>query len=83
MLESCTIVTTAPNELAATIHDRMPVILPWERHADWLADAAAPQSLASLLGPYPASEMEAYPVSTWVNSPAHDDPRCVEPLPGG
>lgn len=83
VVESCTIVTTTPNQLAATIHDRMPVILPWERHGDWLAADADPGALAALLAPYPAAEMEAIPVSTWVNSPAHDDPRCVEPLAGG
>jgi putative SOS response-associated peptidase YedK len=81
-LESCALVTTAPNELAATIHDRMPVILPWERHAAWLAADADPEALAALLAPFPAAEMEAFRVSTWVNSPAHDDPRCVEPLAG-
>lgn len=82
-LETCTLVTTTPNELVATVHDRMPVILPWERHADWLTPDAAPDALATLLVPYPASEMEAYPVSTWVNSPAHDDAKCLEPLAGG
>jgi putative SOS response-associated peptidase YedK len=79
-LESCTIVTTSPNELAAPIHDRMPVILPRERHAEWLDPAAEPSSLAALLEPFPALKMEAYPVSTWVNAPQHDDRRCVEPL---
>jgi putative SOS response-associated peptidase YedK len=82
-LESCTIVTTAPNELAGRIHDRMPVILPWEHHATWLDPAAEPGTLQALLVPCPAAEMEAFPVSTWVNSPAHDDPRCVEPLDSG
>jgi len=79
-LESCAIVTTTPNALAARIHDRMPVIVAWERHGEWIDPAADVAGLASLLAPYPASEMEAYPVSTWVNSPAHDDPRCLEPL---
>ncbi|HEX9800874.1 MAG TPA: SOS response-associated peptidase [Thermoanaerobaculia bacterium] len=81
-LESCTIVTTTPNELAKRIHDRMPVILPWERHATWLDPAAASDTLQALLVPYPVDEMEAFPVSTWVNSPAHEEPRCVEPLAG-
>lgn len=81
-IESCTIVTTTPNALAAPIHDRMPVLLPRERHADWLDPAAEAGGLAALLAPYPATEMEAYPVSTWVNSPAHDDPRCLEPAAG-
>jgi putative SOS response-associated peptidase YedK len=79
-LESCTIVTTTPNALAGKIHDRMPVILPWERHAAWLDPGTEPVTLEALFVPYPAAEMEAYPVSTWVNSPAHDDPRCLAPL---
>jgi putative SOS response-associated peptidase YedK len=79
-LESCAIVTTSPNALAATIHDRMPVILPPERHARWLDPAATdPVALASLLVPYPDGEMEAYPVSTRVNSPRNDDPSLIEP----
>jgi len=79
-LESCAIVTTSPNALAATLHDRMPVILPREHHARWLdpssADTAA---LATLLAPYPDGEMEAFPVSTRVNNPRNDDPSLVEP----
>jgi len=82
VLESCTIVTTTPNELAAAIHNRMPVILPRERHAVWLDPASDPAELSELLVPLPAGEMQAIPVSTWVNSPAHDDPRCVEAVAG-
>lgn len=33
-----------------------------------------------MLTPYPAEEMEAYPVSTKVNSPAIDESECIEPL---
>jgi hypothetical protein len=36
LVESCTIVTTSPNELAAPVHDRMSVILPVELEQDWL-----------------------------------------------
>jgi len=80
VLESCTIVTTMPNELAATVHDRMPVILPKARHEAWLRPTADAAALEALLTPFPAVEMEAFPVSTWVNSPAHDDPHCTERL---
>ncbi len=80
-LESCTIVTTAPNELLAPLHDRMPVILERGDFASWLdpgvRDAAA---VTPLLRPYPAEEMEAYPVGLRVNNPANDDPDCIEPL---
>jgi putative SOS response-associated peptidase YedK len=36
--------------------------------------------LRPLLAPYPADEMEAYPVGTLVHSPANDRPGCVRPL---
>jgi putative SOS response-associated peptidase YedK len=81
-LESCTIVTTAPNELAGRIHDRMPVILPWEHHAAWLdRRRRARHRLQALLVPYARPRRwrrsRSRPGST---APAHDDPRCVEPL---
>ncbi len=80
-IESCTIVTTAPNALAAAIHDRMPAILPAAAAAVWLdreiEDAAL---LKSLLVPYTAGEMIAYPVSPLVNSPRHDSVGCTEPM---
>ena len=73
-VETCTILTTAANETVAPVHGRMPVILPWEAHGLWLAGEDVP------LAPYPADAMTAQPVSTHVNRPANDDPRCVEPV---
>lgn len=70
-----TIITGAPNDVVAPIHDRMPVILHREDEDRWLDLAiTGPGEVVPLLRPYPASEMEAYPVSTVVNSPAHDMP---------
>ena len=37
-----------------------------------------PQTLADVFDPYPAEEMEAYPVSPRVNRPAYDSPDCIE-----
>lgn len=80
-VESCTIITTSPNELLAALHDRMPVILPFERHDEWLdAGELGKDRLRSLLGPIEASGLEARPVSRHVNRPANDDPVCVEPI---
>lgn len=77
---SCTIITTEPNSLMQTIHNRMPVILPKEAFPTWLEPReVAPQRLQELLIPFPAERMVAYPVSTLVNSPANDDPRCITP----
>ena len=78
-IESCTLLTTNPNPIVAPIHDRMPVILAPRDYDRWL-DATLPKadSLLSLLGPYGGEELVAYPVSPYVNSPPHDDARCIE-----
>jgi putative SOS response-associated peptidase YedK len=82
-LETCTILTTAPNQLLADIHDRMPVILPPESYEAWLdprfrgvAEATA------MLKPFDAGMMRRYVVGTRVNNVANDDPDCsarIEP----
>jgi putative SOS response-associated peptidase YedK len=80
-VETFTILTTEPNEVVAPVHKRMPVILDREGMATWLDPAIEDaERLTPLLGPFPTSGMEAYPVSTYVNSPGNDTPRCIEPL---
>lgn len=80
-IDSCTILTTAPNELMKPIHDRMPVILPLENHARWLdPHVQDPQLLLPLLQPYPAALMEAYEVSRLVNSPHNNSPELLHPI---
>ena len=76
---SCAILTTAANDLVGEVHERMPVILPRERYEAWLDPEAEGEELKELLVPYPGDDLEAYPVSRFVNSPANDDPRCIEP----
>ena len=73
-VETCTILTTAANETVAPIHERMPAVLPPESFDAWLGGQAV------ALGPCPAHEMTVRAVGTWVNKPAHDDPRCIEAL---
>ncbi|HSH14362.1 MAG TPA: SOS response-associated peptidase [Desulfurivibrionaceae bacterium] len=80
-IESCTLLTTEPNDLLAQVHNRMPVILSPADYARWLDPAAQhPGEVQDLLRPYPAAAMSYYPVSTYVNRPGNDDPRCIEPL---
>jgi len=80
-LESCAILTTTPNKLTATVHDRMPVILSPPHQERWLDAAANVSTFTELFSPFPAEQMEAYPVSRRVNSPAHDAPDNLEPVP--
>ena len=80
-VRSAAIITTEPNELMTSIHNRMPVILSRDAYAQWLdSTPRLPKDLKILLVPYPAGEMEAYPVSTLVNSPGNDRAECVLPV---
>jgi putative SOS response-associated peptidase YedK len=80
-LDTCTIITTTPNDLIADLHDRMPVILPADRYGEWLEPRPLGQErLQDLLAPHSPEGMEAYPVSTYVNKPANDGPECIARL---
>jgi putative SOS response-associated peptidase YedK len=76
-----TIITTAPNELVARIHNRMPVILKREDEGRWLSEEPlTPARLTGILASYSFDEMAVFPVSTLVNDPAIDDERVIAPL---
>lgn len=78
-ITSFTIITGPPNQLAARFHDRMPVILPREHFATWLSDDELPPPLLErILAVPPVADWRAAEVSTAANSPAHDDPACIE-----
>ncbi|MBK9926550.1 MAG: SOS response-associated peptidase [Anaerolineales bacterium] len=80
-IKTCTIITTEPNELMATLHARMPVILHPRDYAKWLDDAPqTPENLLPLIKPFPADNMSAHPVSTLVNKPDNDSPELVVPV---
>ena len=75
-----TILTTTPNELMATLHDRMPVILEPSTWAPWLdPNLTDLGELHGLLRPSPAEPLEAYPVRTLVNSVRNDGPELILP----
>ncbi|MED5017483.1 SOS response-associated peptidase [Paenibacillus chibensis] len=76
---TCTVITTRPNALMEPIHDRMPVILRREDELRWVRRGAEdPKELQQLLIPYPAEDMEAYPVNSTVNSVRNDSSLCIE-----
>ena len=58
-LESCSMLTTVPNELAGEFHTRMPAILRPEDYDAWLDLKSTPTQLISLIHPYDSSVMEA------------------------
>ncbi len=78
------ILTTAPNELLAPIHNRMPVILDADALEAWLDPDADLAVVAALMQPAPAEDLRMWPVSTAVNRVAADGPellRSVELAP--
>lgn len=80
-LVSTCIITTEPNEIMMSIHDRMPVILGPEHFSAWLdPENHDVTALTSLLRPSSAEHMSAYPVSPSINSGRVEGPECIVPL---
>jgi len=80
-LVSCTVLTTtAPDELT-WLHERAPVVLDYDHYDRWL-DRSTPDiaDLSELLRPYPADELEVYPVTPKVNRAGTDEPELLEPV---
>ena len=78
LIRTCTIITTDPNDVVASIHNRMPAILVPDAYDLWLdPDVRDEHALTHWLSPYPAEEMTARPVSRMVNDPNHDSPELI------
>jgi putative SOS response-associated peptidase YedK len=74
------ILTTAPNDLVARIHDRMPVILERDLLDEWLDPATPPADLAPMLLAAPEAALRMWPVSTAVNRVQSDGPQLLRPI---
>ena len=70
------VLTCPPNEMIATIHDRMPLILHPEDYTRWLSDLEPDPH--DLLKPFPADLMTMWPISTKVNYPRNDTPDILD-----
>jgi putative SOS response-associated peptidase YedK len=93
MVETCSILTTTPNAVTLSVHDRMPVILDPDSYDLWLDPGMTDVvEVSNLLKPFDAGLMRSYPVSTRINHVANDDAECsrqveiagcsTNPLPG-
>lgn len=81
MVYSCTVITTEPNGLMASIHDRMPVILNPEDEKTWLDPSITDvREINKLLQPYNEEWMEAYEVSSLVNSPKNNSIELIQKI---
>ena len=76
-MKTFSILTTTPNPVTSSIHDRMPVILDSDSYEWWLDPGMTNVAAASeLLKPFDAHLMRCYPVSTRIKSVANDDEEC-------
>jgi putative SOS response-associated peptidase YedK len=80
LVESCTILTTEPNEKVAELHNRMPVVLDGGGVDRWLSRGRPEAELKALLRAAPSEWFVMDAVSTQVNSPANEGPALVEPI---
>jgi putative SOS response-associated peptidase YedK len=81
-LWTATVLTTTAEDAVGHIHDRMPLLVEPDRWAAWLDPTKKDKDeLLSLLVPAAPGLLEAYPVSTAVNSVANNGPELLDPLP--
>jgi putative SOS response-associated peptidase YedK len=71
-----TVLTTRPNELVATVHDRMPVLVPPDQVEEWLRVGGSRFFAAA-----PEGVLAARRVSSRVNSVKNDDLACLQAPP--
>ena len=78
-LHTCTILTCAPNEMMAEIHNRMPVLLAPAAWDDWLDPGFDDTDhLQTLLVPAPEELLVAHEVSTEVNNVRNNGPHLLD-----
>ncbi|MDN5725913.1 MAG: SOS response-associated peptidase [Propionibacteriales bacterium] len=78
---SCSVITTTATDALGHIHDRMPMVIPPDAWDAWLDPALTDADTAlDLLAVTEADQLQAYAVSTQVNSVRNNGPDLVQPL---
>ncbi|PKR76926.1 hypothetical protein CEY16_14060 [Halalkalibacillus sediminis] len=76
---TCTILTKEANDFMKPMHHRMPVILPKDAEQEWIEfEAKDPSDMKQWILGLGDDSMDAYPVSTYVNSPRNNDEDCIK-----
>jgi putative SOS response-associated peptidase YedK len=80
-LESCSLIVMPANEVMKPLHERMPAIIAPAHYDLWLDPKVTDKAeIMGYLNSTPSGQLMTYPISPWVNSPKHDDDRCIQPL---
>ncbi len=79
-IETCTILTCAPNELVAQLHDRMPVIIPPGEYASWMSrELTQAPAIATLMATFPAEGMRMARANPKVGNPRNESADMLDP----
>jgi putative SOS response-associated peptidase YedK len=80
-VHSFAIITTVANAVLQKIgHHRSPVILPREFEKRWLDLNLSIAEVTAMLGPYPAEEMNAYPIDAAIKRPNANGLSLLDPI---
>ena len=79
-LDSCSIIVMPANEVIKPIHERMPAIIAPAHYDLWLDQRITEKDeIMEFLNSAPSGSLKYYSISPWVNSPEHDNERCIQP----
>ncbi len=78
VLETFTILTTDPNELAGVFHDRMPVMVEPRDYKRWMEAGDPSRPPVDLMRPYDAEKMRAWPVHMRVGNVRNNDEQLLD-----
>jgi putative SOS response-associated peptidase YedK len=80
VIESFAVLTCAANEQLKFVHKRQPVMLSMGDAHRWLDPGVEAVELKALFDSCVPVELDAIPVSSYVNNARNKDARCVEPI---
>ena len=80
VVESFAVLTAPANEQLKFVHNRQPVMLSMGDAHRWLDPGVEPNELKALCQSWVPMELDAIPVSSYVNNARNKDARCVEPI---
>ncbi len=81
VFDSCAIITLPASGVMTTIHTRMPAIIAAHDYDAWLDTGITDKAdIMPKLVSTMSVQLQAYAVSSYVNSPKNTDARCIEPL---
>ena len=81
IVNSFAIITTVSNDLTQRIkHHRSPVILAEQQEKLWLDDEIPLNDVTAMLEPYPAEELNAYPIDPAIKNPRANGVELLAPI---